>query len=93
MDFPSVGATENVIMAASMAEGKTVIENAAEEPEIVDLATFLNAMGANIRGAGTNVIRIEGVPQLHGAIHTVIPDRIEAGTYLIAAAMAGGDVS
>ncbi len=79
-------------MAASMAEGKTVIENAAEEPEIVDLATFLNAMGANIRGAGTNVIRIEGVPQLHGAIHTVIPDRIEAGTYLIAAAMAGGDV-
>ncbi|MDU6881017.1 UDP-N-acetylglucosamine 1-carboxyvinyltransferase, partial [Finegoldia magna] len=92
LDFPSVGATENVIMAASMAEGKTVIENAAEEPEIVDLATFLNAMGANIRGAGTNVIRIEGVPQLHGAIHTVIPDRIEAGTYLIAAAMAGGDV-
>ena len=79
-------------MAASMAEGKTIIENAAEEPEIVDLATFLNAMGANIRGAGTNVIRIEGVPQLHGAIHTVIPDRIEAGTYLIAAAMAGGDV-
>ena len=92
LDFPSVGATENVIMAASMAEGKTVIENAAEEPEIVDLATFLNAMGANIRGAGTNVIRIEGVPQLHGATHTVIPDRIEAGTYLIAAAMAGGDV-
>ena len=92
LDFPSVGATENVIMAASMAKGKTVIENAAEEPEIVDLATFLNAMGANIRGAGTNVIRIEGVPQLHGAIHTVIPDRIEAGTYLIAAAMAGGDV-
>jgi len=92
LDFPSVGATENVIMAASMAKGKTVIENAAEEPEIVDLATFLNAMGANIRGAGTNVIRIEGVPQLNGAIHTVIPDRIEAGTYLIAAAMAGGDV-
>nr|WP_290123020.1 UDP-N-acetylglucosamine 1-carboxyvinyltransferase [Veillonella denticariosi] len=93
LDFPSVGATENVIMAASMAQGKTVIENAAEEPEIVDLATFLNAMGANIRGAGTNVIRIEGgVPKLHGATHTVIPDRIEAGTYLIAAAMAGGDV-
>ena len=92
LDFPSVGATENVIMAASMAKGKTVIENAAEEPEIVDLATFLNAMGANIRGAGTNVIRIEGVESLHGAIHTVIPDRIEAGTYLIAAAMAGGDV-
>ena len=92
LDVVSVGATENVIMAASMAEGKTIIENAAEEPEIVDLATFLNAMGANIRGAGTNVIRIEGVPQLHGAIRTVIPDRIEAGTYLIAAAMAGGDV-
>ena len=92
LDFPRVGAPENVIMAASMAKGKTVIENAAEEPEIVDLATFLNAMGANIRGAGTNVIRIEGVESLHGAIHTVIPDRIEAGTYLIAAAMAGGDV-
>ena len=92
LDFPSVGATENVIMAASMAEGKTVIENAAEEPEIVDLATFLNAMGANIRGAGTNVIRIEGVPQLHGAIHTVIPDRIEAGTFLVAGAMTQGDI-
>ena len=92
MDFPSVGATENVIMAASMAEGKTIIENAAEEPEIVDLVTYLNSMGANIRGAGTNIIRIEGVPELKGAAHTVIPDRIEAGTYLIAAAMAGGDV-
>lgn len=92
IDFPSVGATENVIMAASMAEGKTIIENAAEEPEIVDLVTYLNSMGANIRGAGTNIIRIEGVPELKGAAHTVIPDRIEAGTYLIAAAMAGGDV-
>ena len=92
LDFPSVGATENVIMAASMAEGKTIIEGAAEEPEIVDLATYLNSMGANIKGAGTNVIRIEGVPELKGAVHTVIPDRIEAGTYLIAAAMAGGDV-
>ena len=92
MDFPSVGATENVIMAASMAEGKTIIEDAAEEPEIVDLVTYLNSMGANIRGAGTNIIRIEGVPELKGAAHTVIPDRIEAGTYLIAAAMAGGDV-
>ena len=92
MDFPSVGATENVIMAASMAEGNTIIENAAEEPEIVDLVTYLNSMGANIRGAGTNIIRIEGVPELKGAAHTVIPDRIEAGTYLIAAAMAGGDV-
>ena len=76
LDFPSVGATENVIMAASMAEGKTIIENAAEEPEIVDLATYLNSMGANIKGAGTNVIRIEGVPELKGAVHTVIPDRI-----------------
>jgi len=92
LDFPSVGATENVIMAASLAEGKTVIENAAEEPEIVDLVTYLNSMGAKIRGAGTNVIRIEGVSELQGAVHTVIPDRIEAGTYLIAAAMAGGDV-
>ncbi len=92
LDFPSVGATENVVMAASMAKGKTVIENAAEEPEIVDLVTYLNSMGANIRGAGTNIIRIEGVDHLEGATHTVIPDRIEAGTYLIAAAMTGGDV-
>ena len=92
LDFPSVGATENVIMAASMAEGKTIIENAAEEPEIVDLVPYLNSMGADIRGAGTNVIRIQGVKELKGATHTVIPDRIEAGTYLIAAAMAGGDV-
>ena len=92
LDFPSVGATENVIMAASMAEGKTIIENAAEEPEIVDLVTYLNSMGADIRGAGMNVIRIQGVKELKGATHTVIPDRIEAGTYLIAAAMAGGDV-
>ena len=92
LDFPSVGATENVMMAATFAEGKTIIENAAEEPEIVDLATFLNRMGANIRGAGTDVIRIEGVKELKGAVHTVIPDRIEAGTYLIAAAMAGGNV-
>ncbi len=92
LDFPSVGATENVIMAATMAEGKTIIENAAEEPEIVDLVTYLNSMGANIRGAGTNIIRIEGVSELKGAVHTVIPDRIEAGTYMIAAAMAGGDV-
>ncbi|WP_298702963.1 UDP-N-acetylglucosamine 1-carboxyvinyltransferase [uncultured Veillonella sp.] len=92
LDFPSVGATENIIMAASMAEGKTVIENVAREPEIVDLVTYLNSMGADIRGAGTNVIRIQGVKELKGATHTVIPDRIEAGTYLIAAAMAGGDV-
>lgn len=92
LDFPSVGATENILMAASLAEGKTVLENAAEEPEIVDLATYLNSMGANIRGAGTNVIRIEGVKELHGATHSVIPDRIEAGTFMIGAAMSGGDV-
>ena len=92
LDFPSVGATENILMAAAVADGKTIIENAAEEPEIVDLVTFLNSMGANIKGAGTNVIRVEGVKHLYGASHTVIPDRIEAGTFIIAAAMAGGDV-
>lgn len=92
LDFPSVGATENILMAASLAEGKTVLENAAEEPEIVDLATYLNSMGANIRGAGTNVIRIEGVKELRGATHSVIPDRIEAGTFMIGAAMSDGDV-
>ena len=92
LDFPSVGATENVLMAASLAEGRTVLENAAEEPEIVDLATYLNSMGANIRGAGTNVIRIEGVKELHGANHSVIPDRIEAGTFMVSAAMTGGNV-
>ena len=92
LDFPSVGATENVLMAASLAEGRTVLENAAEEPEIVDLATYLNSMGANIRGAGTNVIRIEGVKELHGANHSVIPDRIEAGTCMVGAAMTGGNV-
>lgn len=92
LDFPSVGATENILMAAAVADGKTIIENAAEEPEIVDLVTFLNGMGANIKGAGTNVIRVEGVKHLYGASHTVIPDRIEAGTFIIAAAMAGGDV-
>ena len=92
LDFPRVGATENILMAAAVADGKTIIENAAEEPEIVDLVTFLNSMGANIKGAGTNVIRVEGVKHLYGASHTVIPDRIEAGTFIIAAAMAGGDV-
>ena len=92
LDFPSVGATENILMAASLADGKTVLENAAEEPEIVDLATYLNSMGANIRGAGTNIIRIEGVKELHGASHAVIPDRIEAGTFMIGAAMTGGNV-
>lgn len=92
LDFPSVGATENILMAASLAEGKTVLQNAAEEPEIVDLATYLNSMGANIRGAGTNVIRIEGVKELHGANHSVIPDRIEAGTFMVGAAMTQGNV-
>ena len=92
LDFPSVGATENILMAASMADGMTVLENAAEEPEIVDLATYLNSMGANIRGAGTNVIRIEGVKELHGANHAVIPDRIEAGTFMVGAAMTQGNV-
>ncbi|TEB04237.1 UDP-N-acetylglucosamine 1-carboxyvinyltransferase 1 [Pelotomaculum schinkii] len=92
LDFPSVGATENLIMAASLARGATVIENAAEEPEIVDLVNFLNAMGARIKGAGTKIIRVEGVPRLSGTVHTVIPDRIEAGTFLTAVAITGGDV-
>ncbi|MBQ0067306.1 MAG: UDP-N-acetylglucosamine 1-carboxyvinyltransferase [Phascolarctobacterium sp.] len=91
-DFPSVGATEHVMMLASLAEGKTVLENVAQEPEIVDLANYLNKMGAKVRGAGTPVIKIEGVSELHGAEYTIIPDRIEAGTYMIAAAMTGGDV-
>ena len=91
-DFPSVGATENIMMAASLAEGTTILENVAEEPEIVDLANYLNKMGAKIRGAGTDTIRIEGVDKLHGADYTIIPDRIEAGTYMIAAAMTGGDI-
>ena len=92
LDFPSVGATENIMMAAAMANGTTVLENPAEEPEIVDLANYLNQMGARVRGAGTNVITIEGVSELHGVQHSVIPDRIEAGTYMIATAMTGGDV-
>ncbi len=92
LDFPSVGATENIMMAASLAEGTTILENPAQEPEIIDLANFLNVMGAKIRGAGTNLIKIEGVNQLKGAVYTVIPDRIEAGTYMVAAAMTGGDV-
>lgn len=91
-DFPSVGATEHVMMLAALAEGKTVLENVAQEPEIVDLANYLNKMGAKVRGAGTSVIKIEGVKELHGADYTIIPDRIEAGTYMIAAAMTGGDV-
>ena len=92
LDFPSVGATENIIMAACMAEGQTIIENPAQEPEIIDLANYLNVMGANIRGAGTNVIKIDGVKCLTGKNYTIIPDRIEAGTYMVAAAMTKGDV-
>ena len=92
LDFPSVGATENILMAASMAQGQTIIENPAQEPEIVDLANYLNIMGANIRGAGTNVIKVEGVKKLIARDYTIIPDRIEAGTYMIAAAMTRGDV-
>ena len=91
-DFPSVGATENVMMAASCAEGQTILENPALEPEIVDLANYLNVMGAQIRGAGTNQIKIDGVPGLTAAAYTIIPDRIEAGTYMVAAAMTRGDV-
>ena len=92
LDFPSVGATENLMMAACMAEGQTVLENAATEPEITDLANFLNRMGADIRGAGTDTIRITGVESLHPASHSIIPDRIEAGTYMALAAMTGGNV-
>ncbi|NMA94026.1 MAG: UDP-N-acetylglucosamine 1-carboxyvinyltransferase [Clostridiales bacterium] len=92
LDFPSVGATENIMMAATLARGVTTIENAAEEPEIVDLANFLNKMGAKIKGAGTDTIKIEGVERLHGAKHTVIPDRIETGTFMVAAAITRGDL-
>ncbi|MGZ4134361.1 MAG: UDP-N-acetylglucosamine 1-carboxyvinyltransferase [Tumebacillaceae bacterium] len=92
LDFASVGATQNIMMAAVLADGKTVIENAAKEPEIVDLANYLNKMGAQVRGAGTDVIRITGVETLRGCEHTAIPDRIEAGTFLVAAALTGGDV-
>ncbi|CAM4065510.1 UDP-N-acetylglucosamine 1-carboxyvinyltransferase [Bacillus manliponensis] len=92
LDFPSVGATENIMSAAVLAEGTTVLENAAKEPEIVDLANFLNAMGAKVRGAGTGTIRIEGVDKLYGANHSIIPDRIETGTFMVAAAITGGNV-
>lgn len=92
LDFPSVGATENIMSAATLAKGTTILENAAKEPEIVDLANFLNAMGAKVRGAGTGTIRIEGVDKLYGANHSIIPDRIEAGTFMVAAAITGGDI-
>ena len=92
LDKVSVGATVNIMLAAVKARGLTVIENAAKEPHTVDLANFLNSMGANIMGAGTNVIKIRGVPELHGTTYSIIPDQIEAGTYMVAAAAAGGDV-
>ena len=92
MDKVSVGATINIMMAAAMAEGKTVIENAAKEPHVVDVANFLNSMGANIRGAGTDVIRIVGVEKLHKTEYSIIPDQIEAGTFMVAAAATRGDV-
>lgn len=93
LDMPSVGATENIMMAAVLAEGVTYIENAAKEPEIIDLANLLNKMGAKIKGAGTDTIKIEGVKHLGGAKHTVIPDRIEAGTFMLAAAITKGNVT
>ena len=92
LDFPSVGATENIMMAAVLAEGETVIDNAAKEPEIVDLSNFLRKLGAKVTGAGTSTIRIVGVERLGGARHAIIPDRIEAGTFMVAAAITGGDV-
>lgn len=92
LDIPSVGATENIMMAAVTAEGTTIIRNAAREPEIVDLQNLLNKMGARVRGAGTHIIRIDGVKKLNCAEHSVIPDRIEAGTHMIAAVMTGGDI-
>ncbi len=92
LDFPSVGATENILMAATLAEGETVIENAATEPENIDLALFLTGMGAKIEGAGTDTIHVTGVPELSGAPHTIIPDRIEAGTFMTAAAITKGDI-
>ncbi len=93
MDVVSVGATINVMMAATLAEGRTIIENAAKEPHVVDVASFLNSMGANIKGAGTDVIRIKGVSKLHGSEYTIIPDQIEAGTFMFAAAITKGDVT
>ncbi|MCL2528318.1 MAG: UDP-N-acetylglucosamine 1-carboxyvinyltransferase [Defluviitaleaceae bacterium] len=92
LDFPSVGATENIMMAAALAEGQTIIENAAVEPEIVDLANFLNTAGAEVRGAGTDTIKINGTKNMKGTHHSIIPDRIEAGTFMVAAALTQGDV-
>lgn len=92
LDFPSVGATENIMMAAVLAQGTTIIENVAREPEIVDLANFLNKMGAKVVGAGTETIRIIGVPSLKGIEHSIVPDRIEAGTFMVAAAVTQGDI-
>lgn len=92
LDFPSVGATQNIMMAATLAEGETIIENAAREPEIVDLANILNKMGADVRGAGTETLKIRGVKQLHGVEHAVVQDRIEAGTFMVAAAVTQGNV-
>ena len=93
LELPSVGATENLLMAAALAEGTTIIENAAKEPEIEDLAAALNKMGARIEGAGSDLIKIEGVSDLHGVTHRVIPDRIEAGSFVIAGALSGGEIS
>lgn len=93
LDVVSVGATINIMLAAVMAKGTTVIENAAKEPHIVDTASFLNSMGANIKGAGTDVIKVTGVDQLHGSTYMIIPDQIEAGTYMIAGAITGGDIT
>ena len=92
LDVVSVGATINIMLAACMAEGRTIIENSAKEPHVVDVANFLNSMGANIRGAGTDVIRVKGVPKLHGSTYSIIPDQIEAGTFMLAAAATRGDV-
>jgi len=92
LDIVSVGATMNIMLAAVLAQGNTVIENAAKEPHIVDLANFLNAMGANIKGAGTDIIKIKGVSKLHGGVYSIIPDQIEAGTFMVAAAATRGDV-
>lgn len=93
LDMPSVGATENIMMAAVLAKGRTVVHNAAKEPEIVDLQSFLNKMGARVEGAGTDTLRIQGVSKLYGAEHRVMPDRIEAGTFMVAVTMTGGKLS